>query len=153
VVAGLTVAALCPVSGLLSDAIGRKPLLVISTAGLVLAPYPCFLWLQHHHGAGALALVEFAFGLLFAIGGGPFNAALSEMFPVRARATGLAIAYNFGVALFGGLAPFVVTWLIKATHDPLAPSYYVVACGAAGLAAALAWPAPADEAPSAPTAG
>jgi MFS family permease len=153
VVAGLTVAALCPLSGLISDVIGRKPLLVISTAGLLLAPYPCFLWLQHHHSAGMLALIEFGFGLLFAIGGGPFNAALSEMFPVRARATGLAIAYNFGVALFGGLAPFVVVWLIATTRDPLAPSYYVAACGAIGLAAALRWPVPAEEERTGPTAG
>lgn len=142
IVAGLTVAVLCPLTGLLSDAIGRKALLIVSTAGLLLAPYPCFLWLQHERGVFALGLVEFAFGLLFAIGGGPFNAALSEMFPVRLRATGLAIAYNFGVALFGGLAPLIVAWLIATTHDALAPSYYVAGCGAVGLLAAALWPAP-----------
>ncbi len=141
VIAGLTVAVFCPVVGLLSDMVGRKPLLVISMSGLLLAPYPCFLWLEQERGVAQLALVEFAFGLIFSFSGGPFNAALSELFPVRLRASGLAVTYNFAVALFGGLAPLIVAWLIIRTRDPLAPSYYVAACATAGLIAALTWPA------------
>jgi MHS family proline/betaine transporter-like MFS transporter len=30
------------------------------------------------------------------------------------------------VTLFGGFAPFIVTWLIHTTGDTLAPSYYVL---------------------------
>jgi hypothetical protein len=29
--------------------------------------------------------------------------------------------------LFGGFGPFFVTWLIKTTGSPLAPTYYVMA--------------------------
>jgi MFS family permease len=140
VVAGLTVAVFCPITGALSDLVGRKSLLVVSMSGLVIAPYPCFLWLQQERSVAQLALVEFAFGLIFSFSGGPFNAALSELFPVRLRASGLAVAYNFAVALFGGLAPLIVAWLILRTGDPLAPTYYVAACTLVGLAAALSWP-------------
>ena len=140
VAAGLTLAIACPFMGLLSDRIGRKTALIISTAGLLLAPYPCFLWLQHEPNVGQLAIVELVFGFIFAIGGGPFSAALAELFPVGARATGMAIAYNLGVALFGGLAPLIVAWLISRTHDPLAPVYYVAACTTISLIAALAFP-------------
>lgn len=140
IAAGLTLAIFCPVMGLLSDRIGRRPLLIVSTAGLLLAPYPCFLWLQHEPTVLQLALVEFAFGLIFSIGGGPFSAALAELFPIRLRATGMAIAYNLGVALFGGMAPFIVAWLIGTTHDPLAPVYYVAACSTISVTAAIAFP-------------
>jgi len=140
VVAGLTVGVFCPILGLVSDKIGRKGLLVISMAGLLVAPYPCFLWLQHGHSVWHLAAVELAFGVIFSFSGGPFNAALGELFPMRLRASGLGVAYNFAVALFGGLAPLVVAWLIMRTQDPLAPTYYVAACAIVGLAAALAWP-------------
>lgn len=38
----------------------------------------------------------------------------------------MAAAYNVGVALFGGGAPIIVTWLIARTGDPIAPAYYVM---------------------------
>lgn len=141
VVAGLTVATFCPIMGHLSDKLGRKSALIVSTAGMLLAPYPCFVWLQHAPGVARLASVELVFGFLFAIGGGPFSASLAEMFPTGLRATGMAVAYNLGVALFGGMAPFVVAWLIARTGDPLAPVYYVMACSAIGVMAAIAFPA------------
>ena len=49
------------------------------------------------------------------------------MFPRRERAMGLALSYATGVALFGGTATYVVTWLVGATGDPLASVYYVFA--------------------------
>jgi MFS family permease len=131
--------------GLISDSIGRKQTLMASAAGLLLVLYPSFLWLQQAPSIGRLAAVEFVFGLLFSVGGGPFNAALAEMFPVRLRATGMAIAYNVGVALFGGLAPLIVSWLIQRTGNPLAPSFYVAACVAISLVAAIALPQQLDD--------
>ena len=141
VVAGLTVGVFCPILGLVSDFVGRKGLIALSMGGLLVAPYPCFLWLQQGRSVTRLVLVEFAFGVIFSFSGGPFNAALGEIFPLRLRASGLGVAYNFAVALFGGLAPLIVAWLIMRTGDPLAPTYYVAACALAGLTAALAWPA------------
>ena len=45
---------------------------------------------------------------------------------VNTRALGLSIAYAFGVALFGGTAQLVITWLIKVTNNPAAPALYVL---------------------------
>ena len=39
--------------------------------------------------------------------------------------------------IFGGFAPFFVTWLIGVTGSPVAPAFYVVFGAAAGLLAAL----------------
>ena len=51
----------------------------------------------------------------------------SENLPTRARYTALSIGYNIAVAVFGGFAPFIATWLIGVTGSNLAPSYYLIA--------------------------
>jgi MHS family proline/betaine transporter-like MFS transporter len=52
---------------------------------------------------------------------------LAGLFPVEVRSTGMAIAYNLGVSLFGGFAPLTVTWLIAETGSKLMPAYYIIA--------------------------
>jgi hypothetical protein len=49
----------------------------------------------------------------------------------------MGIAYNFAVMLFGGFAPFIVTWVIKETGTPLAPAFYVMFGATVGFASAL----------------
>ncbi|MGV8790253.1 hypothetical protein ACV35A_32145, partial [Pseudomonas aeruginosa] len=44
---------------------------------------------------------------------------MAEQFPVRVR--GLAVAYNLAVMLFGGFAPFIVTWLTEVGAGPKKP--------------------------------
>ena len=68
---------------------------------------------------------------------GPISTAVAEQFPVGVRSTGLAIAYNMAVMLFGGFAQFIVTWLVEKTGSPIAPAYYVMFGAVIGLVAAL----------------
>jgi MFS transporter, MHS family, proline/betaine transporter len=42
--------------------------------------------------------------------------------------------------IFGGFGPFIVTWLIKTTGSPLAPTYYVMAGLALSLVAVACMP-------------
>jgi MHS family proline/betaine transporter-like MFS transporter len=49
------------------------------------------------------------------------------------RYTALSIGYNVAVAVFGGFAPFIATWLIGLTGNNLAPSYYLIAAAAVTL--------------------
>ena len=44
------------------------------------------------------------------------------------RATGMAIVYSIGVAIFGGFAQTIATWLVKTTGNLLSPAWYVMAC-------------------------
>ncbi len=76
--------------------------------------------------------------MLLAAFTGPAPAVLAEQFPTAVRSTGLSIAYNLAVTLFGGFAPLIVTWLIASTGSKLAPSYYVMAAGLVSTLA-LAW--------------
>jgi MHS family proline/betaine transporter-like MFS transporter len=72
-------------------------------------------------------MVQALVGLLIAVSLAPLPALLADIFPTSTRGTGLALSYNFSVTLFGGFAPLIVTWLIVATHNKLAPSFYVMA--------------------------
>ena len=45
------------------------------------------------------------------------------MFPPKIRFSGISFSYNIAYAIFGGLTPVVVTWLLR--FDRLAPAYYV----------------------------
>jgi MHS family proline/betaine transporter-like MFS transporter len=40
--------------------------------------------------------------------------------------TGLSLAYNISVPIFGGFAPFAAVSLIALTGSALSPSYYVM---------------------------
>jgi MHS family proline/betaine transporter-like MFS transporter len=42
------------------------------------------------------------------------------------------------VTIFGGFAPFVATWLIAQTGDPLSPSYYLMATALLSIVALMA---------------
>jgi MHS family proline/betaine transporter-like MFS transporter len=60
---------------------------------------------------------------------GVISTILSEMFPTNIRYTALSVSYGFAVAIFGGFAPYISTFLVRITGDVLAPSYYVIAAG------------------------
>jgi MFS transporter, MHS family, proline/betaine transporter len=63
---------------------------------------------------------------------------LGEQFPVEVRAVGVAFSYSVSVTIFGGFAPFVATWLIAQTGDPLSPSYYLIATALMSIVALAA---------------
>jgi len=125
-----------PFFGILSDRIGRRPVLMLACGLYFVLPYPLFSWLQADPGLFRLAVMQVILCSAVAVGFGAISTALAEQFPVRMRSTGLALAYNFAVMLFGGFAQLIVTWLIKATGTPLAPAYYVMFGAVVGLSAA-----------------
>lgn len=46
--------------------------------------------------------------------------------PAGGRSTGISVAYNVAVMVFGGFAPLIVTWLTRVLGTPVAPAFYVV---------------------------
>ena len=42
------------------------------------------------------------------------------------RYTALSIGYNIAVAIFGGFAPFIATFLVRTTGNNHAPAGYVI---------------------------
>ena len=125
---GLLVAAvMIPVMGNLSDRVGRKPLLLTAGLGFLVLSYPFFVVVTTNAGFGVIILIQIAFALLIAFYSGAGPAAIAELFPTLGRSMWMSTSYSLAVAIFGGFAPFIATWLIARTGSPLAPTYYLIA--------------------------
>jgi hypothetical protein len=59
-------------------------------------------------------------------------------FPASIRFSGVSFCYNISYAVFGGLTPLLVSWLVHL--DRIGPAHYVAAVTVAGLAAMLMAP-------------
>jgi MFS transporter, MHS family, proline/betaine transporter len=126
-------AVLVPFMAALSDRIGRVPTLLTGAMGLGLLSYPLFKLLGHDT-VGFILAGQLVFALLLSIYLGPMPATLVELFPARERYSGLSIGYNLSLALFGGTAPLVATFLIRETGNAMAPSFYLIASAAFTIA-------------------
>jgi MFS family permease len=136
-VAGLIfLTVLIPLFGILSDRIGRRAVLMLAALLYLVLTYPMMAWMLAEPSLIRLAIMQVALCSAIAVGFGAISTALAEQFPVRQRSTGLALAYNMAVMIFGGFAQLIVTWLIKETGSLLAPSFYVMFGATVGLVSA-----------------
>lgn len=127
-----------PLAGHLSDRFGRYRLMIAAAVAIVLLIRPGFGFLLNHPHAAALATFQAVSAVLAALFIGPAPAAIAELFPSGVRSSGVGIAYNFSVTLFGGFAPLIATGLIARTGNPLSPTWYVMfSCGLSLLALLL----------------
>lgn len=119
-----------------ADRLGRRPVLLVGCALLLVLSVPGFLLLQTGN-IGLIVLGSAAMAGTVGLVAGPAPTALAEMFETRVRYSALGIGFNLSVALFGGTAPFLATALIAATGTPLAPSFYLAAGAAVSLVVLL----------------
>jgi len=105
-------ALLQPVMGVLSDRVGRKPLLLVFGGGFTLLTIPLLNALQNSFLS--LLLVQMAALTLLACYTSITSTVMCELFPARIRAAGIGLPYALGVALVGGTGPYVATWLADA---------------------------------------
>ncbi len=125
-------------AGWLSDRIGRRPVMVTGAALVVVLAFPLMNLLQDKESSNAgKGFAIFAAGLVVGLMAGPGPAMLAEMFPTRARYTGLGLAYSLSNAVFSGSAGLIITELIKRTKNIDIPAYYVVATCAVSVIALL----------------
>ncbi|MFX1734865.1 MFS transporter [Paraburkholderia sp. A1RI_3L] len=129
---------LAPVFGHFSDIHGRTRLMLVSAVLLFVLILPGFAWLVAHPGFGTLLVIEAVFGLLMTGYFASLPGLLSEIFPVQTRTTGMSLAYNVAVTIFGGFGPFIIAWLIRATGTKVAPAFYVMLAAALSIAALVA---------------
>jgi len=133
-----------PLAGWLSDRFGRRALLMTAGIGILLCSWPLFIVFQQ--GEDGMILVGLViFALLIGMAQGPTPAMMTELFPPEVRLTGIGIGYNVTLALFGGTAPLISTWLISATETTIAPAFYLMAAAAISLVGAFGLPGPQTQ--------
>ncbi len=134
-IAGFIQLSLAPVFGSWSDRIGRFPIMIAAALAFLVSIYPLFAWLAEVPSVQRLIIVQIILGFLTTAYFAPLPALLAELFPAGTRTSGLSLCYNLAVTVFGGFAPFIITWLIATTGSNLAPSIYAGAAAALSLVA------------------
>ncbi len=124
-------AAMIPVAGWLADKYGRRLILLLATAAIILFGLTFHLFLNPQNmGAGenanlGLLLLFLSIGMaLIGLTFGPMAAFLPELFPTNVRYTGSGLAYNIAGVLGAALTPFVAVWLAK-NHGVLSVGLYL----------------------------
>ena len=132
-----------PVSALLSDRFGCRPVLLAGSAlaaasGFAMAP---LLGKGTAGGALAFVCVELALmGLVFA----PMGALLPSLFPADVRYTGASAAYSIGGILGASLAPYAAELLLVRGGLPSVGLYITVAAVVSFVALVMLRPSSSD---------
>ncbi|BBX83334.1 MFS transporter [Mycolicibacterium aubagnense] len=121
-----------PIGGMISDRVGRKPLLLWFGFGGLVYTYVLITYLpQTHSPILSFLLVAIAYVIL--TGYTSINALVkSELFPAHVRALGVGVGYALANSIFGGTAPLIYQAL-KARGDVLLFIVYVTVCIALSL--------------------
>jgi MHS family proline/betaine transporter-like MFS transporter len=126
-----------PLGGWLSDRIGRRRLMIMLTIVTMLLVRPA-LRLMLDGTPTQFACGQILLALPIGAALGLQGAMLVEIFPLRSRVTSMSLAYSITLALTGGTAPLLSTWLIQVLGSPLAAADYVFLYGVIGLC--VMWP-------------
>jgi len=106
-----------PLFGLLSDRVGRKPLLIAFGVLGTLSTFPILTFLSTVHSE-ITAFTLVMSGLLIVSGYTSINAVVkAELFPGHVRALGVGLPYALTTAIFGGTAEYIALWFKKTGHE------------------------------------
>ncbi len=137
--AAVAVIVVTPLTGLLADRWGRRPVILALAVASAVLPILLFRamagtsWPAACAGAMVLAMVA---GGVSAVGA----VASAEQFPTRARLSGLAFGVTSATAIFGGFAPWLAQALMARTGSPMVPGILIALVALAVLP--LLWAMP-----------
>ncbi|ABG93348.1 alpha-ketoglutarate transporter, MFS superfamily protein [Rhodococcus jostii RHA1] len=105
VIAQLIALVSLPFLGLLSDKIGRRPMLGAFAVLMFVLQLPLTMMITSD--GWTLLVATTAALLIVAVPASILSSTLSESFPTRLRTQAIGFAYSFSVAVFGGTAPYL----------------------------------------------
>ena len=136
VLANLGFAATILPAGLLSDRVGRRPVMLTGALLVAALAVPLLNLLQDTGTSNAVKGVAVCgAGAVVGLMAGPGPAMLAELFPTNVRYTGLGLAYALSNAVFSGCAGLIITKTVERTGNVDIPGYYAAAtCAVSALA-------------------
>lgn len=126
-----------PTFAILSDHIGRKPVMLAgAVAGMALI-FPIFSLITAGDPLSLLIAFALCNPLIHGLMGGPISAWLGEKFAADIRYSGMAVTFQIGSTVSAGFAPLIATWLL--THGggedaTLVGVFYIALCAISAVA-------------------
>jgi len=121
-----------PFAGWLSDKIGRKAVMMSAALAFTLLGYPLFLGFSAS-GTVIPLLCHVTLGIMLGFYFAPIPAVLVEIFPTQERYSGVSLAHNLSMTIFGGTLPIVALAFIYHTGHHAAPGFYLIFAGMGSL--------------------
>lgn len=132
VVAQLIALVSLPFWGMLSDRIGRRPMLFAFAGLMFVLQFPLTAMIS---SAGWTLLVATTVALLVvSIPASVLSATLSESFPTKLRTQAIGFAYSISVAVFGGSSPYLNQLLVGQGIGWAFSVYIMILCALTGIA-------------------
>ena len=137
----------CVLYGRLSDAIGRRPIMITGSLFGGMFAFPFFWLLETRNPIAIVLAMVFGFAVCLRSVFGVQPSFYTELFEVRLRYSGIALARETTGALIGGPLPLIATAAVAAVGGAWWPvAVLMVICNCATVVAVMLAPAPAQEA-------
>ena len=118
--------------GRLSDLIGHEKQFSIGCIALIILEYPTFKMLAYGSEISILIALILLGSAIF-LSSSPIFAMLVDSYPIDVRFSGVSIAFNTSMSIFGSTAPMIAFYLIKITNDTSIPWMYIAFSGVLGI--------------------
>ena len=104
---------LVPITGALSDRMGRKPVYRVGAWLALLFAFPAAALVQSEQRLPIFIAFVVGLGVLYGVTYGPLAAFWAELFDTRFRYTALSSLYQLSGIVASGLTPLIAAWLVS----------------------------------------
>ena len=118
-----------PLFGLFMDKIGKQRYFLVAPIGVCALALTTFILLQNAD-TSSIVMAQILLGLATGCIAGPQHAFVQNLFPVSIRYRAISFSFCLGMALCGGTAPLILTYLIETTGNLVIPAYFITAISA-----------------------
>ncbi len=128
-----------PISGHISDLIGRRKMYIIGVITMGLFGFLYFAMMDP--ATPALVFLAIVISLIpHDMQYGPQAALIAELFTPRLRYSGASLGYQLASLVAGGPSPLIATWLFATYHSGYAIAVYIAVCAVISLISAAMMP-------------
>ncbi|MBC8225688.1 MAG: MFS transporter [Gammaproteobacteria bacterium] len=125
------------IAGKLSEKIQIKQIIMAALIGFIALTYLINVEVIAVHRIQEVAVLHWIMCFFVGMYLSLMPAQLALLFPAHVRYTGLALAYNLALAIFGGTSPIIITYLISSKTTLFAPGIVVTISAFISLVALL----------------